>query len=138
MARRNGAGDQGGGTQCTSSTTPFFRSCFVDTSIQKFAEMHANPACPPYLHELLDFIEAALLIVESDDRKRAPYDAIYEKLSQMKERCFGDVDYCVKPSPRPSHDTAVSRQVPVPAQLSEEALRRLADFRDNGGRVPVL
>ena len=118
--------------------TRFFRSCFVDTSIQKFAEMHANPACSPYLHDLLDFVEAALLIVESDDRKRASCDAVYEKLSQMKERCFADVDYCVKPSPRPSHDTAVSRQRPVLVQLSEEALRRVAAFRDNGGSVPVL
>ncbi|KAM7209935.1 hypothetical protein V8F06_014679, partial [Rhypophila decipiens] len=60
--------------------------------------IHTHPACPGYLHDLLDLVEKQMLIVNPE--KRAKWDTIVSKMASMLSSSV-HAEFLSEPCPRP-------------------------------------
>ena len=69
-----------------------------DTVVRWTDDLHSHPKCTEFLHDLVDFIMADLLVVESKDRCNAR--TLFQTLVWFHKRAEKDTQYLLKPVPR--------------------------------------
>lgn len=93
--------------------------------------LHAHEACSEFVHDMLDFVEEHMLVIEAPDRKRASCETVFGTLAKMQKRCASDIGYAFEPRPRPLPATFRAKHKPVPVQLNDAAMTRLSTFRQH-------
>jgi hypothetical protein len=62
-------------------------------------DLHRHPNCTNYVHDLLNMIEDDMLIVISTDQPRGTSPALFQRLSDMNQRCNEEAGYCMAKTP---------------------------------------
>ncbi|KAK1991089.1 kinase-like protein [Colletotrichum falcatum] len=87
LRQQESGGSGGMGAQIKPSVTRWFQG------------LHNHGRCTQYIHDLLEFVEDKMLIVESATRKRAPCNAVFSQLQKLEERCASNAGYCIDAVP---------------------------------------
>ncbi|RDL36222.1 uncharacterized protein BP5553_06834 [Venustampulla echinocandica] len=93
-----------------------------------FNKMRLHEKCPKFIHDVLDVIENQMLIVLSQDRKRALSWELKERFEQIHLKCMDDSDqgYCIRgvPIQRDARSASV-----VEANLNDIAKLTISEHR---------
>lgn len=82
-------------------------------------QLHNEPACTQYFHDLLDLVETKMIVTLSRDQNRIRSLSLLETLATMHQRVMDSADaYCRQPCPRKEQ---VREPEPVDATLNHMA-----------------
>ncbi|KAI1086955.1 kinase-like protein [Rostrohypoxylon terebratum] len=83
----------------------------VKTWLEK---LHEHTHCSNFVHEFLDLIEQEMLIVETNEKKRARTNVLLQKLQSFNRKCQGQKSetYCLDGSPY-MRDPKIKSELPI-------------------------
>ncbi|KAI1456406.1 kinase-like protein [Annulohypoxylon moriforme] len=71
-----------------------------------FDKLHGHNQCAQFVHEFLILIENEMLIVETNEKKRARTDVLLKELQGFADKCRQDDRYCLRGIPTTRDPTA--------------------------------
>ncbi|XDG10299.1 hypothetical protein ABKA04_009914 [Annulohypoxylon sp. FPYF3050] len=92
-----------------------------------FEKLHGHSHCSNFVHEFLDLIEQEMLIVETNEKKRARTNVLLQKLQDFHYKCHGQEakTYCLDGSPYVRNPKIKSELLVAEGPLSQPAKEKL-------------
>lgn len=90
------------------------------------SELHNDPLCSQWVHDLLDLIESDMLVVLSKEHTRKSSQLLLDKLRDMDNRAQSSEQYSTGPAPQ-DRTPYWRPQVGTIAELNEAAQKHVFD-----------
>ncbi|KAK1758867.1 serine/threonine protein kinase [Echria macrotheca] len=99
---------------------------------QHIASLHSNRGCTQFIHDLLNVIETAMLVLEFDDSRRSTSSELVRRLRHLHESGMESEEYLMEPRPSdfPDH-----QPLGAPSVLKADVDERLRQRVQNESRI---